>query len=342
MKNLGKSIAFSDDQKKRFIALSIVEMATESATRFGNDDSEMRASKILRATRILAEHVGSFGIEVDFTKEAVRYSVSASANTVVEACQKAETLAERIVRIVRELYGEDTHARILEGQNLQGVFKRIVGGDFETLTSIGCVALCHKGVANDVNGFSLLTVTHESIGTIDLRRLISIMQDLGVDASYVINLKAQRVFNENSLIDRLGQGQIWVFSSYFVVNEKSVSTTREAAHRLKNSIEDMTRAGTLRIEKGSTTIRKVGSILARSPVGKKLLFSNSQLIAHVYPIRHYHESVFNDVDEKGSNRGRRSELALHLLDSTFNFDLHDSHKIDLKDKLMITEWSRKI
>jgi hypothetical protein len=286
MKNLGKSIAFSDDHKRRFMALSTVEIAVENAARFSGNSSEIRDTKILKATRIFAEHVGSFGIEVDVRKRAIRYSVSASANTVVEAGQRAEALAERIVRIVRELHGEDTDARILEGQNLENVFKRIVGGDFETLTSTDCVALCHTRTTNEINGFSLLTVTQGSIGTIDLARLISIMRDLGVDISYVVNLKAQRVFNENSLIDSPEQGHVWAFSSYFVVNEKGVNATRDIAHRLKNNIEGLTRAGTLRIEKGSTTIRKVGSILTRSPIGKKLLFSNSQLITHIYAAAH--------------------------------------------------------
>nr|MDO8134345.1 hypothetical protein [Candidatus Njordarchaeum guaymaensis] len=286
MRNIGKSIAFSDDKKRRFIALSAVETTAEGATRFANSDSEMREAKILRATRILAEHIGSFGIEVDVKKEAVRYLTSAAANTVAEACQKAETLAERILRIVRELHGEDSHVRILEGENLQNIFKRIVGGEFETLTNVGSVTLRRKRGTSADSGFSLLTVTHESIGRIDLRRLISIIRDLGADVTYVINMTAQRAYNENSLIDGVEQGQIWVFSSYFIVNEKGVNAIRDVTHRLKSNIENLTRGGILRIEKGSTTIREVGSILARSPIGKKLFLSNSQLIAHIYPTPH--------------------------------------------------------
>nr|MDO8100331.1 hypothetical protein [Candidatus Njordarchaeota archaeon] len=286
MRNIGKSILFSDDKKRRFIALSIVEMPAEEATGLGNNNSGMRETKILRATRILSEHVSSFGIEIDVRKEAVRYLTSAAANTAVEACQKAETLAERILRIVRELHGENSHVKILEGENLQNVFKRIVGGEFESLTNVGSVALRRNRRTRDSSGFSLLTVTHESIGRIDLERLISIIRDLGADVTYVINVTARRAYDENSLIDGVEQGQIWVFSSYFIVNEKGVDAIRDVTQRLKNNIENLTRAGILRIEKGSTIIREVGSILARSPLGKKLFLSNSQLIAHVYPALH--------------------------------------------------------
>jgi hypothetical protein len=283
MRGAGRSVVFSDDKKRKFMAFSALEMAVESATRFDNCDSKTFEAKTLRATKILAEHVGSFGIEMDARKGTVRYLSSAVSDTVTEACQEAETSAGRMLRIIRELNGEDDRVRILEGENLQDVFNRIIGGEFETLTCRGSVAISHKRGTNDVNAFSLLTVTKESIGKIDLTRLFSLIRDLETDVSYVIRVTAQSVYDENSLIDGVGQSQIWIFSSYFVVNEKNSSTVQEAAHRLKNSIESLTRAGVLRIEKGSKAIREVGSILARSPIGKKLLLSNNQFIAHVYP-----------------------------------------------------------
>jgi len=301
MRNIGKSIAFSDDKKRRFMALSVVETTTEVATSLDNSDSKMRETKILRATKILSEHVGSFGIEIDLRKGAVRYLTSAAANTAAEACQKAETLAERILRIVRELHDEDNHVKILEGESLQNVFKSLVGGEFETLTSLGSLALRRNRGTRDESVVSLLTVTHESIARINIGKLISITRDLGADVTYVINVTAHRAYNENSLIDGVEQGQTWVFSSYFIVNGKGVNTIRDVTQRLKNYIENLTRAGVLRIEKGSTIIREVGSILARSPIRKKLFLSNSQLIVHIYPTLHQHESVFNHKDQKVSN-----------------------------------------
>jgi len=281
LRSNGRSLTFSDDKRQRFIALSIVEAKSSRVVETGVNNSEEAPSKIVRATKILAEHVGAFSIEFKVRAGSIRYLAVADAKTVAEACQKSETSAERLLRVVREMHGVNSRAGILEGEYLRDTFMSIVGGDFGTLKGVGNVVLREGESTNGASGFALLTAIDGSIGTIGLDRLSSIVQDLQGEVTYVISMKVHKTYDENVLIEGAEHGQIWVISSYFMVDGRSVDRINQDAFKLRSSVESLTRGGTLRVERGAFAIQKIGSILVRSSVGKKLRLSNNQLIAHI-------------------------------------------------------------
>jgi hypothetical protein len=247
----------------------------------GGNSAETR-SRIHKAAAILAEHVRSFSVEVDSKTRSIRYAISGWANTAAEACQKAETLAERVLRIIRELQGTNACAGIIEGEQIRNTFLNIIGGDFEALCRRSNVVLRREERSNGSSGFLLIRATEGSIGIVNVRKIIELIRDLGIDVTYVISLKANRTYDENVLIDGIEHGQMWVASSFFVVNGRDASVIREKTAMLKSRIESLTRGGILRIEHGSTTLDRVGGILLRSLGGKKLLLSNDQLISHIF------------------------------------------------------------
>ncbi len=275
------SITLSDCKKRKFLALSVIELKVSGSILSGSNSEEDKA-KIHKATTILAEHVTSFSVEVDSKARSIRYLTTGCAKTIAEACQKAEASAERLLRIVRDLHGTNARAEMLEGEQLRNAFLNIIGGAFEVLSSGANVVLRRDERAVESSAFLLLTATDGSIGMVDLRKIISIIRDPGIYVTYVISLKAHRIYDENVLIDGVEHGQMWVATSFFVISGSGIDIIREKAQMLKSRIEGITRGGVLRIERGSTALDRVGGILLRSSVGKKLLLSNDQLISHIY------------------------------------------------------------
>jgi hypothetical protein len=278
------SITLSDCKKRKFLALSAIELKVSSSLNSSN--SEEDEARIHRATTILAEHVTSFSIEVDSRTRSIRYLTTGCAKTTAEACQKAVTSAERLLRIVRDLHGTNARAEMLEGEQLRNAFLSIVGGGFEVLSSRANVVLRRDERVAESSGFLLLTATDRSIGMVDLRKIASMIRDPRIDVTYVISLKAHRSYDENVLIDGVEHGQMWVFTSFFVISGGGIDIIREKAQMLKSIIEGITRGGVLKIVRGSTTLDRVGEILLRSSIGKKLFLSNDQLISHIctYPL----------------------------------------------------------
>lgn len=275
------SITLSDCRKRKFLALSVIEVKVSGSSLNGSNSGEDEA-RVHKATTILAEHVTSFSVEVDSRTRSIRYLTTGCAMTTAEACQKAETSAERLMRIVRDLHGTNARAEMLEGEQLRNAFLNIIGGDFEVLSSRANVVLRRDERAAESSGFLLLTATDGSIAVMDLRKIVSIIRDSRIDMTYVISLKTHRTYDENVLIDGVEHGQMWVASSFFVISGSGIETIREKAQMLKSSIEGITGGGVLRIERGSTTLNRVGRILLRSSVGKRLFLSNDQLISHIY------------------------------------------------------------
>jgi hypothetical protein len=275
------SITLSDYRKRKFLALSAIEVKVSGGI-LNSSNSEEDEIRIRRATAILAEHVRSFSVELDSKARSIRYLTTGCAKTTAEACQKAETSAERILRIVRDLHGSNTRAEILEGEQLKNAFLSIVGGGFEVLSKRANVVLRSDERTVESSGFILLSATDRSIGMVDLRKIASMIRDSGIDVTYVISLEAHRNYDENVLIDGVEHGQMWVATSFFVINGGRIDIIREKAQILKSIIEGITRGGVLKIVRGSNTLDRVGEILVRSSIGKKLFLSNDQLISHIY------------------------------------------------------------
>jgi hypothetical protein len=277
-----RSVSISDRRKRKFLALSFVELALDADDSLYDGNPEETKDRIHRASTILAEHVGCFSVEINSKTRSARYMTIGHANTAAEACQKAETLAERVLRIIRELYGENTRARIIEGERIKDTFLGIIGGDFEVLSRRSNVVQRLEGRNGSSFGFLLMKATDGSIGILDAEKIISLIRDLEIDVTYVISVRANRTCDENALIDGIENSQIWLVSSFFVVSGRDARVIREKAEMLKCDIEDMTRGGVLRIERGSTTLDRIGGILLRSLEGKKLFLSNEQLISHLF------------------------------------------------------------
>jgi hypothetical protein len=277
-----KSVLISDRRKKRFLAFSFVEVGIAGDESLADSNSEETKNRIHRASTILAEHVRCFSIEVDSKTRSTRYMTTGRANTATEACQKAETSAERVLRIIRELHGENTSARIIEGERIKEAFLGIIGGDFEVLSKRSYVVQRLGERTSGHLGFLLMKVTDGSIGIVNVEKIISLIRDLEIDVTYVISVKANRIYDENALIDGIENSQMWLASSFFVVSGSDTSVIRKKAEVLKRDLEGLTRGGVLDIERGSITLGRVGGILLRSLGGKKLFLSNEQLMSHIF------------------------------------------------------------
>ncbi|WXG43128.1 MAG: hypothetical protein WED04_03585 [Promethearchaeati archaeon SRVP18_Atabeyarchaeia-1] len=284
MRSNGRSMVFSDEKRKRFTALSAVEIRVAQPIGSEASESSIDRSKALKTNRILAEHVGTYSIEVSNRGSIIRYVVSAEAKTASDACQKAEIAAERMLRVVRELHGEPRPG-IVDGEQLRSVFFSIVGGEFESFIGASKAAVRNCGGSVEGYGFAVLTATDPLFAKLDLKKLVSMMRSSEASVTYVINVQAHRTYNENVLIDGAEHGRTWIVSPYFVVGAREVDTVDEACTKLRNDLEDTTRAGVLRIERCSSTMNRVGRILLRSRVGRKVFLSNDQLINHVFSIR---------------------------------------------------------
>jgi hypothetical protein len=276
-----RSISISDCRKRKFLAISFIELKVSGNEILRDDNLEGSKKRIHKAATVLAEHVRSFSVEVDSKTRSIRYVTTGCAKTAAEACQKAETLAERILRIVRELHGTNTRGEIIEGERIRDLFMDIIGGDFEILFRRSNIVVRREERTNSSSGFLLMRVTDGSIGILNVRKIISIIRDLGIDVTYVIHLTANRAYDENALIDGIERCQMWLASPFFIVNGRDVAVIKEKVNMLKGGIEGLTRGGVLKIERGSTTLDRVGEILFRSLEGRKLPLSNDQLINHV-------------------------------------------------------------
>jgi hypothetical protein len=277
-----KSISISDRRKRKFLALSFIEVRLDSDGSSRNDNTEETKNRIHKASSILGEHVGCFSVEIDSKTKSARYMTTGQAKTATEASQKAETLAQRVLRILREIHGENAGARIIEGERIKDAFLAIIGGNFEVLSKRSKVVQRLGNRTCDSFGFILMKATDGSIGIVNVEKIISLVRDLEIDVTYVISLKANRTCDENALIDGIENSQMWLASSFFVVSGTDAKVIREKAERLRRDLEDMTRGGVLRIESGSATLNNIGGILLRSLGGKKLFLSNEQLISHIF------------------------------------------------------------
>ena len=282
LKTNQRSISISDCRKRRFLALSFIEVRTNGEETICDSDPYEKRSRMQKAVSILAEHVGSFSVELDSRSRSTRYMTTGSAKTAAEACQKAETAAERVLRTIRELYGENTRGEIIEGERIRDIFKGIMGGDFEVLSKKSGIILRLGAGVRGSTGFLLMKATDRSIGIVNVERIISLIRNLGITVTYVVNVQANRIYDENALIDGIDHAQMWLVSSFFVINGNDAGLIIEKAKMLKCSIESLTRGGVLRIERGSATLDKVGGILIRSLEGRRLLLSNDQLIDHIF------------------------------------------------------------
>jgi hypothetical protein len=284
MRSNGKSIAFSDERRRRFAAFSAVEIRNTQLFGPQADELQGNRSKVLKASKILAEHIGRYSIEISNRASTIRYLVSAEARTASDACQKVEAAAERMLRVIRELHSEDDRPGIIEGEQLRSTFLGIIGGDFESFSDAGNVVVRDRDRNGEEYVFSMLIAMDPSFAKIDLKRLISMIRNPDASITYVISVQAQRTYNENVLIDGAEFGRTWVVSPYFIVSGREVDTVDEVSTKLRNDVEDRTRASVLRIQRGSSIIRKFGCILLRSRLDKKLFLSNDQLITHLFGI----------------------------------------------------------
>jgi hypothetical protein len=277
-----KSVSISDYRKKRFLALSFIEVRTSPDEIIGDSSPDQTRNRMQRATAILAQHVGSFSVELDSKTRSTRYVTTGSAKTAAEARQKAEAAAERVLRTIRELYGQNTRGEMIEGERIRDIFQGIIGGDFEVLSKKSGIVLRLGERVRGSMGFLLLKTTDRSIGIINIGEITSLIRNLGINVTYVVNAHANRAYDENALIDGIDHSQMWLVSSFFVVNGSDAGLIMEKAKTLKSSIESLTRGGVLRIEHGSATLNKLGGILLRSLEDRKLLLSNEQLINHIF------------------------------------------------------------
>jgi hypothetical protein len=284
MRSNGKSLAFSDDKRRRFVAFSAVETRTGGQVDSGADQLQRNKYKVLEASKILAEHVGNYSIEVGNKGSTVRYLITYEARTASDACRRVEAAAERVSRVIRDLYEEDLRPRLIEGEQLRSAFLSIIGGDFEALKHSGKVVVRDCERDGERHAFAILVAVDPSFAKVELRKLLAMTRNLDASITYVINLEARRTFNEDVLIDGAEHGRTWVVSPYLVVSGRDVEVVDEASIKLRNDLEDLTRAGVLRIERGSSIVNNLGRILLRSRIHKKLFLSNDQLINHVFSI----------------------------------------------------------
>jgi hypothetical protein len=282
MRSNGKSIVFSDERKKRFAAFSTIEIRDARLSYPQTDEPDPNRSRILKASKIIAEHIGAYSIEMNNRTSTVRYIVSSEAKTASDACHKTEEAAERILRVIRELYDDDVRPRIIEGEQLRNAFLGIIGGDFESFNDAGNLVVRNKKENGNEYRFAMLAAMDPSFAKIDLKKLISIMRNPDAIITYVINIQAHRTYNEDVLIDGAEHGRTWLVSSYFIVSGRESHVVREVSTKLRNDVEDMTRAGVVRIQRGSSIIDKLGCILLRSQLNKKLFLSNEELNTHVF------------------------------------------------------------
>ena len=282
MRSNGKSVVFSDEKRKRFAAFSTIEIRDAPLFYPQTDNSDPNRSRVLKASRIIAEHIEAYSIEIDNRTSTVRFLVSSEANTATDACQKTEGVAERMLRVIRELYDNGVKPEMIGGERLRDAFLAIIGGDFESFNGVGNLVIRNKGENGDKYGFAMLTAMDPSFLKIDLRKLLSMIRNPDAVITYVINIQAHRTFNENVLIDGAEYGRTWLVSPYFIVSGTELRSIREVSTKLRNDVEDTTRAHVLRIQRGSSIISQLGRILLRSPLDKKLFLSNEQLITHVF------------------------------------------------------------
>jgi hypothetical protein len=279
----GKCVVFSDEKSRRFVAFSAVETRDGQLFYPQTDQPEEKRLRILKASRIIAEHIGTYSIELNNRTSTIRYLVSSKAKTASDACQKTEVVAERMSRVIQEL--SDSHLRpvIIEGEQLPTTFLSIIGGEFESFSDAGDLLFCNTGEDGGRFGFAMLAAMDQAFAKIDLRKLVSMIRNPDAVITYVINIKAHKTFDENVLIDGAESGRKWLVSPYFLVGGREPRSIREVSAKLRSDVEDATGI-LLRIQRGSSIISKLGRILLRSPLDRRLLLSNDQLINHIFRI----------------------------------------------------------
>jgi hypothetical protein len=282
MRGNGKSIVFSDEGRRRFVAFSAIEMRSTRPLFPPAYKSDLDRSRVLKASRVIAEHIGRYSIEIKSRTSSVRYLLSSEAKTASDACHAAEDMAERMLRVIRELYHEDAGPEMIEGERLKNAFLEITGGAFESLHSVGNLLVRNQEDSVAKYGFAALAVTDPSFAKIDFEKLLSITSNLDAPVTYVINIQAHRTYNENVLIDGAEYGRTWLVSPYFIVSGNEFNAIQETSTKLRNDVEDATRARVIKILRASSIVGELGHILLRSQLNKKLFLTNQQLITHMF------------------------------------------------------------